>query len=224
LHNAPFFITMYRLLFLLGFLLAGLLVGCQPIARFPDPVKVGLLLPLEGERRELGYSLLPALLAATPATIQGQPIEWVILDTHSDPATAAQRARDLVTDSAVVYIVGPLLAAEAEAVRPIVTEAEIAWLPLVPAGQGDGWRSDWEAECWVAVQLEADPAPPCATVRVPADTTAYQSALGSAPSPLNWLMWDATTFMVAQLNQAETLNRSTLYQTSEAYRFPPLVE
>jgi hypothetical protein len=206
-----------------------LVTACQAVsaAPFTEPIKVGLLLPVDGERRELGYSLLPAAFAATPAEIQSRPIEWVILDTHSDPDTAAQRAQELVTDPAVVYVVGPLLHDEAAAVAPILEEAGMAWLPLVPPNADGIARRTWEPNCWVEkTQNEAEEdggLTLCITVELPEDTTAYSAALGSDPTPLSWLMWDATSFMVTQLEQAPDLNRATVHEAAEPYAFPPLI-
>ncbi len=205
-----------------------LLSACQlATAQFADPVKVGLLLPLEGEQRELGNSLLPALFAATPATIQGHPVEWVILDTHADPATAAQRARELVADPAVLYVLGPLLYDEVDAVEPIFAEAGMGWTPLVPPHADGIARQTWEPQCWVDQRLktgddETEGTTLCYTIVVPDDTSAYQEAFDNAPTPLSWLMWDTTTFMVNQLNQMPTLDRTVIQQAADDYEFPPL--
>jgi hypothetical protein len=215
-----------RLLFLLSLLF--LTTACQvATAQFSDPIKVGLLLPLEGEQRELGNSLLPALFAATPATIQGHPVEWVILDTHGDPATAAQRARELVADPAVLYVLGPLLYDEVDAVESIFAEAGMAWTPLVPTHADGIARQTWEPQCWVDQRLttpdeEQGTITLCVRVTLPDDTTAYESSVGSQPSSLSWLVWDTTTFMMNQLNQVPTLDRPTIYQAAEPYGFPPL--
>lgn len=218
--------TLWRLLALA---LVMLLTGCQvaTAAPFAEPIKVGLLLPLEGEQRELGNSLLPALFAATPATIQGQPVEWVILDTHGDPDTAAQRAREMVADPAVLYVLGPLLYDEIDAVSPIFTEAGMAWTPLAPPHADGIARQTWEPQCWVDqhLNLPDDKAPGitlCHTVTLPDDTSAYESAVGNAPTPLSWLVWDTAIFMFSQLTQASGLDRSTIHQTAEGYTFPPL--
>lgn len=220
---------MKRFHFLLILILLCLVTACQAVtaAPFPDPVKVGLLVPVDGERRELGYSLLPAVFAATPAEIQGRPVEWVILDTHSDPDTAAQRAEELVTDPAVVYIVGPLLHDEAAAVAPVVEAAGMAWLPLIPPNADGIARQTWEPNCWVEkTQAESDAeAGPvlCITVELPDDTASYEAAVEGEPTPLSWLTWDATTHMVTQLEQAPALDRATVHEAAKPYAFPPLV-
>lgn len=224
--RAPAFTQGMGFIFLVGLL--WLVPACQvATAQFAEPIKVGLLLPLEGEQRELGNSLLPALFAATPATIQGHPVEWVILDTHADPTTAVQRARELVADPAVLYVVGPLLYDEVEAVEPIFTETGMAWTPLVPPHADGLARQTWEPQCWVDQRLdtpddEEEGITLCLTVVLPDDTSAYKAALGSAPTPLSWLVWDTTTFMFNQLNQASTLERTTIQQAAEPYEFPPL--
>lgn len=199
--------------------------ACQPLTRLPEPVKVGLLLPLEGERRELSYSLLPAYFSATAENVQGRPIEWVILDTHGDPATAAQRARELVIDPAVLYVLGPLLADEAEAVALVVAEAGVAWTALVPRERTGVWMRDWEAECWANAQHESSTTgnrAPCHRVALPEDTSDFEDAVGGEAAPLSWLVWDATSFLMGQLRRAPALERMTVEQASEPYSFPPL--
>lgn len=213
---------------LLLFCMLWLTTACQvAAAQFSEPIKIGLLLPLEGEQRELGNSLLTTLFAATPPTVQGHPVEWVILDTHGDPATAAQRAREMVADPAVRYVLGPLLYDEVDAVEPIFTEAGMAWIPLVSPHADGIARQTWEPQCWVDRQLataneETGGITLCTRVTVPEDTTAYQTALGGPPSPLSWLVWDVTHHAFNQLEGASTLERSTIHTEAEAYPFPPL--
>jgi ABC-type branched-subunit amino acid transport system substrate-binding protein len=94
----------------------------------PEPLspsghlKVGVLLPLSGPNAELGQAMLEAAQLALFAT-SGEKLTLVPRDTASAGGAAAA-ARSAVADGATLLI-GPLLAAEVEAVRPIAAEARI---------------------------------------------------------------------------------------------------
>lgn len=212
-------------------LLVPILSACLPV--HPAPVlKIGLLAPFEGERRAQGYHLLPALRAATPERVQGQRVEWVILDTHGDPETAAQRTRELLADPAVLAIVGPLLPEEAAQVAPLIAEADIAWWPLAPVGEeallawagtsaeGLNPTQRWEPRAWPALargDLAGSLAP-----QVPTDgATALQAAIGAAPWVQDWLAWEATRLAFAALSAAPTLDRAAVRAAATPLIFPP---
>ncbi len=85
-------------------------------------IKVGVLLPLSGPNAELGQAMLEAAQLALFATA-GERLTLVPRDTAgAGGATAA--ARSAVADGAQLLL-GPLLAAEVEAVRPIANEAKV---------------------------------------------------------------------------------------------------
>ncbi len=207
----------------LPLLLLLLLAACS-LERPRPVVKVGLLAPFEGERREQGYHLLPAIRAATPEQVQGQRVEWVILDTHGDPEMAAQRARELLVDPAVIAVIGPLLPDEVARVEPLM--AEMAWWPLAPAGgagvsawlgpvEGDGWG----AAVWPAIRrgersTYVDP-------RLPDDLGEFASLGGERPWPQDWLAWQATRLAFRALQNAERLDRAAVLQAATVLPFPP---
>ncbi|HBY93993.1 MAG TPA: hypothetical protein DEP84_08520, partial [Chloroflexi bacterium] len=94
--------------------LLGLVTGCRPPGSTAPIIKLGLLAPFEGAYRQFGYHLIPAARLAVQEAqaaghLGGVRIEWVVLDTHGDPAVAAQRARELAVDSDVVAVIGPAL-------------------------------------------------------------------------------------------------------------------
>ncbi|MGD9615839.1 MAG: penicillin-binding protein activator [Alphaproteobacteria bacterium] len=85
-------------------------------------IKVGVLLPLSGPNAELGKAMLEAAQLALFAT-EGERLTLVPRDT-AGPGGAAAAARSAITDGATL-ILGPLLAAEVEAVRPIAAAARV---------------------------------------------------------------------------------------------------
>ncbi|MBA3532402.1 MAG: ABC transporter substrate-binding protein [Ardenticatenales bacterium] len=205
---------------------ACFLTACT-VERAAPILKIGLLAPFEGEQRELGYRLLPALRAATPATLRGHHVEWVILDTHGDALVAAQRARELLVDPDVVAIVGPLLPEEVEAVGAVLQSESIAWWPLAPSG-AEGLRTwhrsipnippeqAWGPSAWPALmrgQIDSYLAP-----RLPSDLREFP---GETPWPQDWLAWRATELAFEAITAAPTLNRAAIRAASTPLDIPP---
>jgi branched-chain amino acid transport system substrate-binding protein len=89
-------------------------------------VEVGLLLPLSGPSGALGRSLLEAAQMALFDT-GGDQLELLVRDSGGTPAAAATAAHSVI-DAGAKLILGPLLASEVEAVKPI---AQAANVPLV---------------------------------------------------------------------------------------------
>ena len=95
-----------------------------PVAPAPSgPPRVGLLLPLSGPSAPLGKAMLDAAQMA----LFDQPDSGITLlprDTQGSPDAAAAAARDAIQQGARI-IIGPLLAAEVAAVKPIAASANI---------------------------------------------------------------------------------------------------
>jgi len=95
-----------------------------PVAPAPSgPPRVGLLLPLSGPSAPLGK----AMLDAAEMALFDQPDSGITLlprDTQGSPDAAAAAARDAIQQGARI-IVGPLLAGEVEAVKPIAAGANV---------------------------------------------------------------------------------------------------
>ena len=87
------------------------------------PAKVALLVPLSGANAELGQALLDAAQLALFES-GGDRLILVPRDTGGNAAGAAGAARAVVGDGARL-ILGPLLAPEVEAVRPVAQEAHV---------------------------------------------------------------------------------------------------
>jgi ABC-type branched-subunit amino acid transport system substrate-binding protein len=84
---------------------------------------VALLVPLSGANAELGHAILDAAQLA----LFEAPFERLILvprDTGGNADGAAKAARAVISDGAKL-ILGPLLAAEVEAVKPITRDAHV---------------------------------------------------------------------------------------------------
>lgn len=99
-----------------------------PAPRMPappaaGPVKVALLLPLSGANADLGKAMLEAAQLALFNTDSGQ-LTLVPRDTAGTAVGAASAARSAISDGAKL-ILGPLLAAEVEAVKPVARDAKI---------------------------------------------------------------------------------------------------
>jgi hypothetical protein len=219
---------MVQRLLLLLFLCA--LVACA-IERPAPVVKVGLLAPFEGERRELGYHLLPAIRAASTERAGRYLVEWVILDTGGAPEIAVQRSRELLLDPDVLAIVGPLLPDEVEAVQPLMEEAGVAWWPLAPAGAaglaewhgglGDGLEPAqlWGGRAWPALRrgdfsLYLDP-------QLPADLEEAGPVPEAITWPQDWLAWHATRLAFAAIQGATVPDRGAVRAGVAPVRLPP---
>jgi ABC-type branched-subunit amino acid transport system substrate-binding protein len=87
------------------------------------PAKVALLVPLSGPNAGLGKAILNAAQLALFET-RGDQLTLVPRDTKGTTAGAAAAARAAVGEG-VGLILGPLLAAEVEAVKPIAQDAHL---------------------------------------------------------------------------------------------------
>ncbi len=94
---------------------------------------MALLLPLSGANADLGKSMLDAAQLAL-FTMGGEHLTLVPRDTGGTPDGAAKAARSAV-DEKVGLILGPLLAAEVEAVKPIAASADINVIAFSTATQ-----------------------------------------------------------------------------------------
>lgn len=103
----------------------------QPAAS--GPVKVGLLVPMSGPNAELGKAMLEAAQMALFST-GSERLTLVPRDTAGTPEGAANAARQAIGEGAKLLL-GPLLAAEVEAVKPIAAEAKVNVIAFSTATQ-----------------------------------------------------------------------------------------
>jgi branched-chain amino acid transport system substrate-binding protein len=114
------------------------LAGVIPPARAADKfVTVGIALPLTGAAAEDATNILHgAQLAIEEANakggIAGYEIRTLVLDNGTatagqyDPAQAANNARRMVTDPAVVAAVGPMSSGSGKAMAPLLSQGNLA--------------------------------------------------------------------------------------------------
>jgi ABC-type branched-subunit amino acid transport system substrate-binding protein len=104
-----------------------------PPAPAEGVVPVGLLLPLSGPSAALGQAMLNAAQMAL-FDVADNPLQLLIRDTKGDPQTAAAAARSAIEGGARLLL-GPLLAAEVEAVKPVALDAHVPVIAFSTATQ-----------------------------------------------------------------------------------------
>jgi ABC-type branched-subunit amino acid transport system substrate-binding protein len=97
--------------------------GPPPPPAAAGPEKVALLVPLSGQNAELGQAILDAAQLALFES-GGDRLTLLPRDTGGNAAGAASAARAVIGEG-VHLILGPLLAPEVEAVKPIAGEAHL---------------------------------------------------------------------------------------------------
>jgi branched-chain amino acid transport system substrate-binding protein len=122
-------------LFMVGLCCLLFLTSCGVT---PPVVKIGLVAPYEGRYRTVGYDVVWAVRMAVrernaAGGAGGYAVEVVSLDDGGDPAAAAEQARKLTLDPAVVAVIGHWRDDTTLAALPVYAEAGI---PLVAAGVG----------------------------------------------------------------------------------------
>jgi urea transport system substrate-binding protein len=112
------------------------------LARAADgKVKVGVLFSLTGTTAIIEESLNKATILAieeinAAGGINGMPIEAVVEDPASDPATFAQKARKLVMSDKCVSVFGAYTSASRKAVLPVFEKQEnLFWYPTLYEGR-----------------------------------------------------------------------------------------
>jgi branched-chain amino acid transport system substrate-binding protein len=99
-----------------------------------EKLRVALLLPLSGQNAALGAAMLDAAQMALFDVVGDDRLELLPRDTQGKPDVAAEAAKGVIADGARL-IVGPLLAAEVSAVKPIARAANVPVLAFSTATQ-----------------------------------------------------------------------------------------
>lgn len=104
----------------------------------PGKINVALLLPLSGPSGTLGQAMLNAAQMAL-YDLGDDRLELLTRDTQGTPRGAASAAQAVIASGAQL-ILGPLLAGEVEAVKPIASSANVPVIAFSTATQlaGDG--------------------------------------------------------------------------------------
>ena len=110
-----------------------------PPAAYAAPPAIGVLLPLSGRFQTFGDSCLKGIRVAVGALEGRSPVvRTIILDTRSEPAQAAAAYQRLAEDPSVVAVLGPMIAAEVDAVRSAVQAAALTTLAFSQRPVGIG--------------------------------------------------------------------------------------
>jgi branched-chain amino acid transport system substrate-binding protein len=107
--------------------------GAPPPPGTAGPVKVAVLLPLSGANADLGKAMLEAAQLAL-FTTGNDRLTLVPRDTSGTPDGAANAARSAIAEGAQL-ILGPLLAAEVDAVKPVAGQANVNVIAFSTATQ-----------------------------------------------------------------------------------------
>ncbi len=98
------------------------LTACLPNA--PATIKIGLVAPFSGRYREVGYQAIHGVRLAlselnAAGGAHGRPVALLALDGAGDGDTAIEQANRMLTDSAVVAVIGHWLDDGTSAAAPI---------------------------------------------------------------------------------------------------------
>ncbi len=122
------------------------LTACLPNA--PATIKIGLVAPFSGRYREIGYQAIHGArlaLSEFNATggAHGRPVALLALDDASHDDAAVEQANRMLTDSAVVAVIGHWLDGPTSAAAPIYARAGLPVLATsaAPTAPENGGRT-----------------------------------------------------------------------------------
>lgn len=133
--------SIFRFFILLAAAIVIPACAVTPLPGAPPTIKIGVVMPVEGLDRALGYEAMFGVKLAVQERNSGQGldgyrVEVVVLNDFNDPVEAVTQARALITDPDVMGVVGHLSAAATLAALPVYQEAHLAvsipW--TMPAG------------------------------------------------------------------------------------------
>ncbi|MBI3928977.1 MAG: substrate-binding protein [Armatimonadetes bacterium] len=107
-----------------------------------EPIRIGAILPfsggveLYGGQARLGLDLAAREINAAGG-ILGRPLEVIYRDDKTDPAVAAEQARNLTEREGVLAIVGPFTSRNLEAILPVMESRKV---PLLYATNYEGGK------------------------------------------------------------------------------------
>lgn len=112
--------------------------SAEPVQKAPEPVRVGVLLPLSGDAAKLGTALRNAALMAL-FDVNNPRLILQFYDTQGTPAKARE-ASELAISQGADLIIGPVFSSSVKAVRPSTHDARIGVITFSshPSNLGDG--------------------------------------------------------------------------------------
>jgi len=127
-----------------------------------EPIKIGVIASMSGTAAAPSPSMVNAVQLEVDAVnaaggVNGRPIELVIVDDKSDPATAASVATKLITQDKVTAILGPLSTPPCLAVQPLAEKYETPLLRWdTPTLDAPELKEKWSFICSVGPYDVAD--------------------------------------------------------------------
>ena len=108
-------------------------LGCLEIPP-GSPVRIGAILATEGAMRPVGRACMEiiASIIKNKKMVLGHPLELEQYSTDGTPEDALASATEMVSDPALLAVIGPSLSAEGLSATPILSEAGIVSLSPVP--------------------------------------------------------------------------------------------
>lgn len=94
-------------------------------------INVGVVTSLTGPTAALGADIRKAV-ALMPASINGEKINYIVLDDATDPTAAVKNAKKLISEEKVDVTIGPNTNPNAAAMMPAVDEAATPMIVITP--------------------------------------------------------------------------------------------
>lgn len=110
--------------------------GAETGDKSTEPVKIGMIAPVTGEKAEFGKSMWMSIEMAVDEVnaaggVLGRQVELVTMDSKAQPKAAVEAAEALVQDDSIVAVLGPMMSGEAIACAPVFEDAGIIELAPV---------------------------------------------------------------------------------------------
>ncbi|WP_367565350.1 ABC transporter substrate-binding protein [Lacrimispora sp.] len=122
--------------------------GSTTAAASEEPIKIGVIAPVTGDRAEAGKSVWLSFEIAiqdinAKGGVLGRQVELVREDSKADSKEAVELAKKMVDNKDVVAVLGPMTSAEAIACSPIFDEGGLVELAPVASNNEYAVMSPW---------------------------------------------------------------------------------
>lgn len=113
-----------------------------------DPIKIGAIAPVTGDRAEVGKSVWLSWQIAirdinAAGGVLGRPVELVLEDSKGDPKEAVELAKKLADNNEICAVLGPMMSSEAIACSPVFDEYGIVEMAPVASNSQYAPMSPW---------------------------------------------------------------------------------